>query len=246
VLCQGEERRAAPASWWDGARPAGVGYWDEPVPADAAREVVVGAGLTAAHLVQNALERGHRVDWVLREQSERYQCSDVNASFFRAEGRARFDSSHGPASWADRLALMGRERRASVMFEFRPLLRRAEADGRLTVHRGTPVTAVGDGTVVLAGGRRVAGDHVTLALGTVPSIGSGLLPDEVVGERDGWPDLDERTLAYRRAPRVFAVGAATCMVLGPAGRNIDGHRVATARVAASVAAGVAARAVAHA
>jgi hypothetical protein len=86
---------------------------------------------------------------------------------------------------------------------------------------------------------------VILALGTVPSIGAGLLPDSVVGARDGWPDLDERTLAYRRAPRVFAAGASTCMVLGPAGRNIDGHRVATARIAASVAAGVRDRAVAH-
>jgi hypothetical protein len=37
---------------------------------------------------------------------------------------------------------------------------------------------------------------------------------------------------------VFAVGAAACMVLGPAARNIDGHRVATARVAATIAAGL--------
>jgi cation diffusion facilitator CzcD-associated flavoprotein CzcO len=242
VLCQGEERRAAPAAWWSGERPATVSYWDEPVPAGGAHEVVVGAGLTGAHLVRNALEAGRRVDWVLREEAERYQCSDVNASFFRAEGRARFDG----VPWADRLALMARERRASVMFEFRPLLRAAEADGRLTVHRGVPVTAVTDGAVELADSRLVAGDHVTLALGTVPSTGGGLLPAEAVRERDGWPDLDERTLCLRGAPRVFVAGAATCMVLGPAGRNIDGHRVATARIAASVAAGVRDRAVAHA
>ncbi|MGH3880139.1 MAG: FAD-dependent oxidoreductase [Actinophytocola sp.] len=245
VLCQGEERRAAPDSWWTGDRPAGVSYWDEPAPADGERAVVVGAGLTAAHLVRNALDRAQRVDWVLRGESERYQCSDVNASFFRAEGRARFDGQRGPAPWADRLALMAGQRRASVMFEFRPGFAEAEADGRLVVHRGVPVAAVGDRSVELAGGRRVRGDHVILALGTVPSIGTGLLPDSVVGARDGWPDLDERTLAYRRAPRVFAAGAATCMVLGPAGRNIDGHRVATARIAASVAAGVRDRAVAH-
>ncbi|MGH3760485.1 FAD/NAD(P)-binding protein [Actinophytocola sp.] len=245
VLCPGEERRATPASWWDGDRPARVSYWDEPGPGAVAREVVVGAGLTGAHLVRNALARGSRVDWVLREESERYQCSDVNASFFRAEGRARFDSRRGQVPWARRLALMGRERRASVMFEFRPLLTEAEADGRLTVHRGVPVSAVHGATVVLAGGRRVGGDQVRLALGTVPSIGTGLLPDSVVGARDGWPDLDERTLAYRHAPRVFAAGAATCMVLGPAGRNIDGHRVATARIAASVAAGLRDRAVVH-
>lgn len=245
VLCLGEERRDAPAGWWTGSRPAHVGYWDEPVPAGAGRVVVVGAGLTAAHLVHGALSRGARVAWVLRAAAERYQCSDVNASFFRAEGRARFDSRRQPVSWADRLALLARERRASVMFEFRPLLHAAEDDGRLTVHRGTGIRGVSGAGVELADGATVAGDHVVLALGTVPSIGAGLLPGEVVGARDGWPDLDERTLTYSRAPRVFAAGAAAGMVLGPAGRNLDGHRVATARIASAIAARVRDEAVAH-
>jgi cation diffusion facilitator CzcD-associated flavoprotein CzcO len=238
VLCLGEERRDAPADWWTGDRPAEVGYWDEPAPSGTDREVVVGAGLTAAHLIHNALDRGARVEWVLRGDAERYQCSDVNASFFRAEGRARFDSLREPVAWADRLALMGRQRRASVMFEFRPLFGAAEEDGRLTVHRGTGIRAVTGKGVELADGRLVAGDHIALALGTVASIGAGLLPDELVGGRDGWPDLDERTLAYRHAPRVFAAGAAACMVLGPAGRNIDGHRVASARIVSAIAAQV--------
>lgn len=238
VLCLGEERRDAPSGWLAGPRPAEIGYWDEPVPPGVDREVVVGAGLTAAHLINNALDRGTRVAWVLRGDAERYQCSDVNASFFRAEGRARFDSLRQPVSWDARLALMARERRASVMFEFQPLLREAEADGRLTVHRGTDLRAVTGGGVELTDGASVAGDHVVLALGTVPAIGLGLLSDELVGARDGWPDLDERTLAYRRAPGVFAAGAASCMVLGPAARNLDGHRLATARIAATIAAHV--------
>src|SRR6266702_290452 len=247
ALCLGEERKTAPTDWFDGdgagwrgecTLPDNVSYWDEPTKVDAESVVVVGAGLTGAHLVLKAVDEGRRVHWVLRATEERYQCSDVNASFFRAEGRARFDG----VPWADRLTLMGRERRASVMFEFRPLLREAEASGQLTVHRGRTVTGVERGAVRLADGDRIAGDHVVLALGTTPSIGDGLLPADLVGARDGWPDLDERTLAYRRAPRVFAVGAAACMVLGPAARNIDGHRVATARVAATIAAGLELRA----
>lgn len=236
VLCLGEERRDAPDHWWTGGPPAGVGYWDEPAGEPPDRQIVVGAGLTAAHLIRNALDSGTRVDWVLRKDSERYQCSDVNASFFRAEGRSRFDGHRGPAPWAERLALMAAQRRASVMFEFRPLLEAAEADGRLTVHRGREIHAVSDKCVELDRGEVVTGDRITLALGTVPSIGTGLLPDELVGARDGWPDLDERTLAFRRAPRVFAAGAAAAMVLGPASRNIDGHRVATARIAGVIAA----------
>jgi hypothetical protein len=243
VLCLGERRRPAPRDWWlDEQPPAAVSYWDTPVPGNVQSLALVGAGLTAAHLITNALAAGQQVHWVLREQRERYQCSDVNASFFRAEGRAQFDG----VSWADRLTLMGRERRASVMLEFQPLLARAEDSGQLTVHRGRPVTAVtgrpgGPGTVWLAGGKRVSADHVVLALGTTVSNGADLLPAPLVGARDGWPDLDERTLAYRHAPSVFAVGAAACMVLGPAARNIDGHRVATARVAATIAARLAAR-----
>ncbi len=238
VLCTGERRRDAPTQWWrDGARPAALGYWDEPVPAGDGPLTVVGAGLTAAHLITNALRGGRQVDWVLRETQERYQCSDVNASFFRAEGRARFDG----VAWADRLALMRSQRRASVMFEFRPLLEAAEADGRLVPHRGRAVTAItgsdGGGTVVeLADGTEVAGQHAVLALGTEFSPGASLLPDHVVDAMDGWPDLDERSLCYRRAPDVFTVGVLAGMVLGPAARNIDGHRVATARVAGTIAA----------
>jgi hypothetical protein len=237
VLCLGEERRLAPTDWWPGAQPANMTYWDDPVPAAAESVVVVGAGLTSAHVITQALADGRRVHWVMRGE-EHYQCSDVNAAFFRAEGRAQFDG----VPWTDRLATMGRERRASVMFEFRPALAAAEATGRLVVHRGRAVTSVADaagGAVVrFADGDQIVADHVVLALGTMPSIGTGLLPAGVVGDRDGWPDLDERTLAYRNAPRVFAVGASACMALGPAARNIDGHRIGTARVAATIVGGL--------
>ncbi|HEY3466862.1 MAG TPA: FAD-dependent oxidoreductase [Amycolatopsis sp.] len=240
VLCPGEERREAPHEWWGGgAAPPGVAYWDERLPSAGERQVVVGAGLTSAHLISNALAAGREVHWVIREPGERYQCADVNSKFFRPEGRARI----GNVGWDDRLGLLAQFRRASIMFEFRPLLERAEAEGRLVVHRGEAVTGVaaatgGTALVRLAGGQRVGGDCVVLALGTTPETGRGLLPEEVVGERDGWPALDERTLAYTYAPRVSAVGAAAGMVLGPAARNIDGHRVATARAADAIARGV--------
>ncbi|RSM60422.1 hypothetical protein DMH03_16800 [Amycolatopsis sp. WAC 01376] len=233
VLCLGEERRSAPDTWWGGGHPPrGVSYWDEPVPAGGKRLAVVGAGLTAAHLISNGLAQGREVHWVVRETGERYQCADVNSSFFRPEGRARFDGVSRP----ERLELMGRFRRASIMFEFRPMLEAAEAEGRLIVHRGKAITKVAPGVALhLEDGSRVSVDQAVLALGTTPSIGDGLMPGEAVLDRGGWPELDERTFAYLGAPRVFAVGAAAGMALGPAARNIDGHRVATARVAAAVA-----------
>ncbi|MFJ7219508.1 FAD-dependent oxidoreductase [Amycolatopsis sp. NPDC098790] len=232
VLCTGEQRRDAPDDWWGGGiAPPGVGYWDEPVPAGSGGLAVIGAGLTAAHLIADGLAAGRRVHWIVREPGERYQCADVNSAFFRPEGRSRFES----VGRRDRLELMARYRRASIMFEFRPSLQRAEAEGRLVVHRGLAVAGIAAGPRVrLADGTRIGADHVVLALGTTPAAEAALLPPEVAAARDGWPDLDERDLSYRRAPRVSAVGAAAAMVLGPAARNIDGHRVATARVAAAV------------
>ncbi|MFG1796484.1 FAD-dependent oxidoreductase [Nocardia sp. NPDC049149] len=233
VLCTGEERAE-----WPGPLPDRVHYWDDPAAVvdrpDTA--VVVGAGLSGAHIVANCLAAGGRVHWVLRKQAEHYQCADVNASFFRAEGLARF---HGTA-WEDRLEIMQQQRVASIMFEFRPGLRAAEADRRLIVHRGAEVVALRAGEVNLADGASVTGDRVVLALGTKPNVGSDLLPADVIRLRNGWPDLDEATLAYRAAPRVHALGAAACMVLGPAARNIDGHRVGVSRVAGSLLAQIAA------
>lgn len=239
VLCTGEERREAPPTWWGGGPPpAGVRYWDDPAPSEAAGQVVVvGAGLSAAHRVAAALEAGSHVDWVFRAQQERYQCADVDASFFRPEGRARF--GHGERS--ARRAMLAQHRRASVMFEFRPPFERAEERGRLVVHRGRTVSRVFTGTVGLDDGRTVRGDRVELALGTLPTgitDGAHLLEKALALGEDGWPDLEPRTLAYTRAPRVLSVGAPTAVELGPAARNIDGHRVATARVAAAVAEGL--------
>ncbi|MFJ6672842.1 FAD/NAD(P)-binding protein [Actinosynnema sp. NPDC091369] len=225
VLCTGEERAE-----WPGPLPGRAHHWDEPLEPGADTTVVVGAGLSGAHVVANNLAAGGRVHWVLRKAAEHYQCADVNASFFRAEGRARF---HG-TTWEDRLEMMRQQRVASVMFEFRPGLAAAEAEGRLVVHRGVEVAGLREGAVDLADGSAAGGDRVVLALGTRPNVGTGLLPPDVVGLRDGWPDLDEATLAYRAAPRVHALGAAACMVLGPAARNIDGHRVGTSRVVNSV------------
>jgi cation diffusion facilitator CzcD-associated flavoprotein CzcO len=225
VLCTGEERAE-----WPGPLPGRVHHWDEPLEPGADTTVVVGAGLSGAHVVANSLAAGARVQWVLRKDAEHYQCADVNASFFRAEGRARF---HG-TTWEDRLEMMRQQRVASIMFEFRPGLRAAEAEGRLVVHRGVEVAGLRDGAVDLSDGTVAEGDRVVLALGTRPNVGSELLPPDVVGLRDGWPDLDEATLAYRAAPRVHALGAAACMVLGPAARNIDGHRVGTSRVVNSI------------
>jgi cation diffusion facilitator CzcD-associated flavoprotein CzcO len=234
VICTGEQTRRAPDEWFPDGKPfRHVSYWDERLPDVNGPVAVVGAGLSAAHVISNLLGRGHFVDWIIRSE-ERYQCADVNASFFRAEGRARFDGT----PWDERLTTHATHRRASIMFEFQPLLASAESAGDLRVHRGVSVSGLVSNpaglTINLLDGRKISSAHAVLALGTVPTTGAELMDDHYVNLTNGWPDLDESTLTYRACPSVHLLGAGASMVLGPAARNIDGHRVAAARVANAI------------
>jgi len=106
-------------------------------PGDPERMVVIGAGLTAAHLVANALTVGRRVAWVFREPRGALPVCRHQRDVLPTRGPEPVRGS----TWSDRAALMRQQRRASIMFEFRPLLRRAESSGQLTVHRGSALPA---------------------------------------------------------------------------------------------------------
>ncbi|MFJ2821523.1 FAD/NAD(P)-binding protein [Streptomyces toxytricini] len=229
VLAVGETRRPAP-DHWDTASDR-VRYWDEPLGEKVTgRHAVVGAGLSAAHIVHDLCSRGLPVDWVFRG-TEHYQCADVNAAFFRPEGRAIFHLD----ALEQRRTMLSVERRPSIMFEFQPRLREWEKSGLLTVHRETEITdlrAHGSGARLhtAADTEPISVDHVHLALGT-----RTLIAPEVKGVEltlhDGLPAMDEHTLQLADAPGLHAIGAIGSLALGPATRNIDGHRVAAARIA---------------
>ena len=232
--------RARPPGGAAGGRRPACRYWDESGARGRAAGSVVGAGLTAAHLVTGALDAGREVHWVIRESGERYQCADVNSTFFRPEGRKRFDS----VGWADRLDLMGRFRRASIMFEFRPRFERAEAER--PAHRA-PRPAVeriragiGGRTVVRLGerpGRRRRPRRARAGHHAVDRHRAAAAPRSSARATAGRPWTSGRWPTAAGPARVRWSARPPGMVLGPAARNIDGHRVATARVAAAVAAG---------
>lgn len=231
VLALGETTTPPPRRWeLPELRPESVRQWDETdrVKGSAA---VVGSGLSAAHLITRELGRGVPVTWVQRRQ-ERYQCADVNASFFRPEGRAQFMQA-GPD---DRLTLLRAHRQPSIMFEFRPLLQQAEQDGRLQVLRRAEIQTIeatdAAAQIRLAGGQTVVAEQVWLALGTTPVQATRLLAD--VRATEGHPDVDSSTMELRSHGGVFVAGAQGALAVGPASRNLDGHRVAASRIADAV------------
>jgi hypothetical protein len=177
VFALGEETRPLPSGW---AADPRVTRWDEaPVTTPGETVAVAGAGLGAAHLVNDACAAGAAVYWIQRT-GERYQCADVNARYFRPEGRAEVtDADHD-----GRLAILRRQRRPTIMLEFEPLLRGWERDGRLRVCRGRSIvgldTVRGGFEIRLDDGSRIPGvDRVVCAFGTSPTSPSPPAADDV-------------------------------------------------------------------
>ncbi|QTT76387.1 NAD(P)-binding domain-containing protein [Streptomyces mobaraensis NBRC 13819 = DSM 40847] len=228
VWAVGEPRRPAPRTW-DTSSPR-VRYWDEPQNSDARKSThaVIGSGLSAAHIVHDLCARGEHVQWIFRGK-EHYQCADVNAAFFRPEGRAIFTQR----SLAYRSRMLSVERRPTVMFEFRPRLQAWEESGRLRVFRETEIEYLKDrGTHVeigLGDSSPIGVEQVHLALGTKACFEPGLRDTEVQ-LYGGLPLVHEETMELAGTTRLYVMGALASLALGPAARNIDGHRVAAARI----------------
>jgi hypothetical protein len=226
VLAIGEETVDVPTDWKVSAR---VHRWDRYRPQAGDRVVVVsGSGLSAAHVVADACARGSRVIWVQRG-AERYQCADVNARFFRPEGRAAFRRLSIPG----RVKALVRHRVPTIMFEFRPLLDRWAHEGCLAAHRFTTIEQVGSRPgrrlrVYLSDGSRHDADVLVAAHGTQPSrlpVGGLETPFGHV------PVVSDDRLEPPSMPGLHLLGAHTGLAVGPAARNLDGMRVAAQLVA---------------
>jgi hypothetical protein len=239
VWATGEEVRPVPADWTDHAAPPDPGsLWrlGDTLEVYDSPSVVIGAGLTAAHVVWWLRRHGAPVTWIMRG-AERYQCSDVDARYFRPEGRARF--ARCPRE--RRVDLLGEQRRASIMFEFRPALRAWEEEGSLRVLRHTPVRRIagrdgGGVTVDVGPGQPSCGPFasVYLALG----LSTALTPSLTGCSIESWygrPVLADETLEVRGASGAFATGPLAALSVGPASRNVDGARIAAQRIVACLA-----------
>jgi len=229
VLAIGEQVNGLPADWVVSDR---VVRWDHFRHDRPGRMVLVsGAGLSAAHMIAELCSSGSHVVWVQR-RPERYQCADVNARFFRPEGRASFRSQPIQA----RARSLINHRRPSIMFEFRPLLRRWAEQGCLSIHRHTTVTRIrerpdGRLLVMLSDGATRPVDQVIAAHGTSPAA---LPVDGLRFVLPNLPILDDDTLEPAGAAGLHVIGAHAGMSVGPAARNIDGMRVAARLIADAI------------
>lgn len=235
VVATGQPMRSVRAFLADGAEhdlPEGMvaDAFEDP-PVDGRHTIVVGGGLSAAQMAVRACRAGARVDWVCREPP-RFQCNDVDARFFRTEGRQFFLDRDKQA----RMHVLATHLRPSVMFELRPAIERFQESGHLRLHVGHALRQVrvdDEVAVTTTTEMRLVAPRLIAALGLGPPD-LGLLGSQLARYPNGYPRLRDDTLESVSHPGVFVVGAGSAMSIGPAARNIDGGRHAASRVVAGL------------
>ena len=200
---------------------------------------VVGGGLTAAQLVLGALDNGARhVDLVIRR---RLRCSafDTDPGWLGPKHLRGFVNLD-PAERATAV----REARdgGSVPQWAISALRRAEDEGRATIHEDARVVAGANSgglpLVVLGDETHLRADRLWLATGTECTVESCRLLEDVVASHpcdtyEGLPDLGE-DLSWP-GTTLHLSGRLAALRLGPAAGNVWGGQRAGERILASVA-----------
>jgi hypothetical protein len=202
------------------------------------RVVVVGGGLTAAHLAVGAIERGARaVDLVLR-RDQRISTFDTDPGWLGPKELDGF-ATLAPAARAD--AVLAARDGGSIPGSMASALRRRIRDGALEVHERTRVVAGqqrdGGLELVLGDEARLGADRIWLATGTVATVDACRLLDDVAVAHPtpvhrGFPELSEDL----RWPgtTLHVTGRLASLQLGPAAGNLWGARKAAERVLSSV------------
>lgn len=208
----------------------------EETPPDGA-VLVVGGGLSAAHVAMGAFERGARV-WMVSRRGLRVRPFDTHPRWL------------GPAKLGPFLRepdVIRRRRQidearggGSIPHQMRRRLHRAAETGRLQLlEREEPVQVHPSPAglhVQLRGGQHLEVDMVWAATGgridvVRDPLCAALIERHPIAIADGLPDLD-RGLRWG-ATNVHLVGAAAGLVLGPSAGNLIGHRRAAQRLVAT-------------
>ena len=208
---------------------------------DLARHVptvaVVGGGLTAAHLVDRALDAGSHVEWVTRRPVEARDF-DTEPGWLGPKEMQAFVAVDDPEERLARvLAARGGGTVPAWMLQ---RLRRAEQAGRLCRRVGRVEVRDGEceAPTVRVDGTPVAADQVWLAVGDRPCVSAApplarLCESSGVGLVGGRPLLDPSLRVAGGAVQVL--GRLAQLRLGPTAGNLAGARRGAELVVAAVA-----------
>ncbi|CAN9507187.1 unnamed protein product [Ophioblennius macclurei] len=221
------------------------------------RVMVVGGGLTSAHVVSIALQRGaSHVTWVMRKhlQLKQFDVGDVESLVGRyshvehgikMDGRAYLRQFYNERSLHKRLAMIRQARKGgAVTPEAYVHLQPFIASGRVEVKTYCQVSEASwcyknqAWSLGLSTGERWSGDVIWLATGCKLDVKQDPLLSEVMEEFpiqviDGWPCITE-SLQWTEGCPLYLMGQYTALQVGPHAVNLAGGQAASMRIAKDI------------
>ncbi|KAK1891545.1 Glutamate synthase [NADPH] small chain [Dissostichus eleginoides] len=221
------------------------------------RVMVVGGGLTSAHVVSIALQQGaSHVTWVMRKhlQLKQFDVGDVESLVGRyshvehgikMDGQAYLRQFYNERSLHKRLAMIRQARKGGAVtpeayIHLQPFI----LSGRVDVKTYCQVSEASwcyrsqAWSLSLSTGAHWSGDMIWLATGCKLDVKQDPLLSELMKEFpvqviDGWPCISE-SLKWTEGCPLYLMGQYTALQVGPHAVNLAGGQAASIRIAKDI------------
>ncbi|XP_061526766.1 uncharacterized protein zgc:113276 [Phycodurus eques] len=218
------------------------------------RVMVVGGGLTSAHVVSIALQQGaSHVTWVMRKhlQLKQFDVGDVESLVGRyshvehgikMDGQAFLRQFFNERSLHKRLAMIRQARKGGAItpeayIQLQPFILKGQVDVKTycQVTEASWCYRNQAWRLSLSNGERWTGDTIWLATGCKLDVKQDPLLSEVMKEfpiqvLDGWPCISE-SLHWAEGCPLYLMGQYTALQIGPHAVNLAGGQAASVRIA---------------
>ncbi|XP_060924596.1 uncharacterized protein zgc:113276 [Limanda limanda] len=221
------------------------------------RVMVVGGGLTSAHVVSLALQQGaSHVTWVMRKhlQLKQFDVGDVESLVGRyshvehgikMDGQAYLRQFYNERSLHKRLAMIRQARKGGAVtpeayIHLQPFILSGQVDVKTycQVSEASWCYRGQAWSLTLSTGDHWTGDMIWLATGCKLDVRQDLLLSEVMKEfpiqvMDGWPCISD-SLQWADGCPLYLMGQYTALQVGPHALNLAGGQAASRRIAKDI------------
>ncbi|XP_044209059.1 uncharacterized protein zgc:113276 [Thunnus albacares] len=221
------------------------------------RVMVVGGGLTSAHVVSIALQQGaSHVTWVMRKhlQLKQFDVGDVESLVGRyshvehgikMDGQAYLRQFYNERSLHKRLAMIRQARKGGAVtpeayIHLQPFILKGQVDVKTycQVSEASWCYRSQAWSLSLSTGHHWTGDMIWLATGCKLDVKQDPLLSEVMKEFpiqviDGWPCISE-SLQWAEGCPLYLMGQYTALQVGPHAVNLAGGQAASMRIAKDI------------
>ncbi|KAI3377486.1 hypothetical protein L3Q82_008667, partial [Scortum barcoo] len=219
--------------------------------------MVVGGGLTSAHVVSIALQQGaSHVTWVMRKhlQLKQFDVGDVESLVgryshvehgIRMDGQAYLRQFYNERSLHKRLAMIQQARKGGAVtpeayIHLQPFILKGQVEVKTycQVSEASWCYRNQAWSVSLSTGDHWTGDMIWLATGCKLDVKQDPLLSEVMKEFpiqviDGWPCISE-SLRWSEECPLYMMGQYTALQVGPHAVNLAGGQAASMRIAKDI------------